>query len=194
MARPHVQVRDAVPDDVADLVAMWGEARETTTGRTDRILPQASDAAALSMLRSVSEDPSTRVLVATLDTKVVGLAVLTRSACLPLLAVQSVQLHYLHVRPHARRRGVGRSLVAAAAAWAEECGADQVITNVPPGERETNRFLARLGFGQMAVRRSAPAAALRRRLTPDPRAVIVDDVARRRLRRVRGAVARTGLR
>ena len=63
-----------------------------------------------------------------------------------------------------RRRGAGRALVAAAAAFAEERGLDQLVVSVHPGSREANRFFARLGFAPLAVRRSAPVAAVRRRL------------------------------
>ena len=191
MARPHVTVRDAVPDDVADLVAMWTELREAA-GHIDRTLPPASEAGVLARLQQVRDSAGHRVLVASMDGAVVGMAVLTYGDVLPLVDSTAVHVHYLHVRPGSRRRGVGHALVTAAATWAEDMGAEQLVTSLLQSEREANRFFARLGFGQSVVRRVAPTAALRRRLLPDHRASLAEGFAARRatLRRVRAAMVR----
>lgn len=191
MARAHVTVRDAVPDDVVDLVTLWTELREAA-GHIDRTLPQASEAGVLARLQRVRDTVGHRVLVAVIDDAVVGMAVLTYGDVLPLVDSTAVHVHYLHVRSGSRRNGVGRALVAAAASWAEDLGAEQVVTTLLQSEREANRFFARLGFGQSVVRRTAPTAALRRRLLPDHRATLADGFAARRrtLRRVRAAMVR----
>ena len=64
-----------------------------------------------------------------------------------------------------QRRGAGKALVAAVTAFAEERGLDQIVVSVHPGSREANRFFARLGFAPLAVRRVAPVAVVRRRLS-----------------------------
>ena len=43
-------------------------------------------------------------------------------------------------------------------------GVEQLVVSVHPGSRDANRFFARLGFAPLAVRRTAPVAAVRRRL------------------------------
>ncbi|MDQ1620143.1 MAG: hypothetical protein QOE19_2712 [Actinomycetota bacterium] len=191
MTRPSVAVRDAVPDDLPDLLAMWDELCDLG-GRVERTTPSSSEDGVLDRLRSVSDDPDSRMLVATIDGDTAGMVLLTRSSYAPLFDQTAVHVHYLHVRDGFRRRGVGHALLAAAVAMADEVGAEQVLTSVLPHLRETQRFYARLGFGPVMVRRSVPVSMLRRRLAGEARPSQADNVlARRRtLRRVRAAVAR----
>ena len=121
------------------------------------------------------------------------MAVLTCSPYLPLSDQRAVHVDYLHVRAGLRRRGVGKALLAAATAFAEEVGAEHVVASVLPQLRDTNRFYAQLGFGPVVVRRSVPVTILRRRLAAEGVTGRPDVVARRRtLRRLRAAVARVG--
>jgi GNAT superfamily N-acetyltransferase len=188
-----VVVRDARPGDLPALMVMWEELREMGS-RFERVMPAAAADGVLERLEVVSEDPSSCVLVAELDGEVAGLTVLTATAYAPLFDQRAVHAHYLHVRDGFRRRGVGKALLAAAVAFADEMRAEHVITNVLPQLRDTQRFYARLGFGPVVVRRSVPVTILRRRLAGLSAPSTADHVmARRRsLRRVRAAVlART---
>lgn len=191
MTRPSVSVRDACPDDLPVLLLMWNELREHA-GRLERGMPQASEDGVLDRLRAIEQDPDSRALVAVVDGEVAGLAALTCSAYAPLFDQTAVHVHYLHVREGFRRRGVARALLCASVGFAEEVGAEHVITSVAPQLRDTQRFYARLGFAPVVVRRSVPVSILRRRLAGDPRSAITDNVLvrRRNLRRVRAAVAR----
>ena len=81
----------------------------------------------------------------------------------PFVEAPVVQIDYLHVRPAFHRRGVGRALVAAAAAFCDEIGAEHVVVNVFPQVREANRFYAKLGFSPLVVRRVAPVSSTLRR-------------------------------
>jgi hypothetical protein len=63
---------------------------------------------------------------------------------------------------------------------AERHGAEQVVSNAPPSARETHRFLARLGFTPLVVRRVAPTALLRRRLAGESRRSALEDLLSRR--------------
>ena len=87
-----------------------------------------------------------------------------------------------------------KALLAAAVTFADEVGAEHIMTSVLPQMRETQRFYARLGFAPVVVRRSAAVSTLRRRLAPAGSPTVNDSLlARRRtLRRVRAAVARVG--
>jgi ribosomal protein S18 acetylase RimI-like enzyme len=127
------------------------------------------------------------------DDEVAGMALFTVTAYAPLFDQRAVHAHYLHVRDGFRRMGVGKALLAAAVAMADESGAEHVVTSVLPQMRDTQRFYARLGFSPVVVRRSVPVNALRRRLAGGGAGSLADHlVARRRtLRRVRAAVART---
>lgn len=191
MARTHVMVRDAVPDDLPDLVGLWQELLPTSA-RVERGPGQSAEAAVLERLREVTQSPDRRLVVATVAGEVAGMAVLTFGGVLPLIDQNAVHVHYLHVRDGLRRRGVGHALLAAAASWAEDRGAEQVITALPANAREANRFFARLGFSQTVVRRVTSTAALRRRLAADPLQASAEEVAARRraLRRMRAAMVR----
>lgn len=61
----------------------------------------------------------------------------------------------LYVRPEARRKGVGKDLVRAAAAWAQQEGADRLQLVVPEGNPEVLRFCERLGFATVERRLAA---------------------------------------
>jgi GNAT superfamily N-acetyltransferase len=193
LTRPSVAVRDADPEDLPALMEMWRELREVG-GRIDRATPAASEEGARERLRAITADPGSRVLVAVLDREVAGFTVVTRAAYAPLFDASAVHVHYLHVREGVRRRGVGKALLAAATTYAEEVGAEHMLTSVLPQLRETNRFYARLGFSPLVVRRSVPVSVLRRRLSaegvPGPPDNLL--VRRRTLRRVRAAMARVG--
>lgn len=191
MTRAHVEVRDATPDDLPDLLAMWTELRSLAP-RSERAFPDPSPEGVLARLAQAQADPSVRVVVATLPgdggPEVAGFAVLTAQPYAALFDAGAAHLHYLHVRPERRRRGVGRALVATAASFAEERGAEHVLTSVSPSLREANRFYARLGFGPVVVRRAVSVTALRRRLAGDARTPGLEEVLqRRRSLRVRRA-------
>lgn len=191
MTRPTVDVRDAGPDDLPALLAMWRELRDLG-GRLERTMPPASEDGVLDRLKAISDDPQSRAVVALVDGQVAGMAVFTSSDYAPLFDQMAVHVHYLHVRESCQRRGVGHALLAAAVTMADEVGAEHVITSVLPQLRDTQRFYARLGFGPVVVRRSVPVSMLRRRLVGEARSTSADNLlARRRtLRRVRAAVAR----
>ena len=195
MSRPAVVVREATLDDVPALLAMWSELRDMG-GRIERLMPGPDDVALRARLDAVAMDPASRALVAVVDDdEVAGMTLLTEQPYAPLFEHRAVHAHYLHVRDGYRRRGVGKALLAAAVGFADEVGAEHVITSVLPQMRETQRFYARLGFSPVVVRRSAPVSVLRRRLAPSGAPTVTDNLlARRRsLRRVRAAVvARVG--
>jgi ribosomal protein S18 acetylase RimI-like enzyme len=103
-------------------------------------------------------------------------------------------LHVTHliVAPTQRRRGVGRTLLAAAVHLAEERGVDRVLATAATGSREGNRYLARLGFAPLVVHRIASTSVLRRTLgmteAPERMAVL------RRARLIRAQRAGNGVR
>lgn len=189
MLRAHVMVRPATTDDLPDLLALWREQR-ALAGRAERMTPEPSAEAVLRLLARAHADPGTRIVVACVDHAVVGLAVLTHEPVGALFDTRAVHLHCLQVNEGHRRRGVGHALVAAAAGFAEEVGAEHVVSTVLPHLREANRFYAALGFGPAVVQRVAAVPALRRRLAADRRHGALDELlSRRRTGRSRRAGA-----
>lgn len=193
MTRPTIVVRAACPDDLPAVLEMWAELREIG-GRLERATPPATQDGALDRLLAITMDPDSRALIATSGDEVAGMAVLTCAPYAPLFDQLAVHVHYLHVREGSRRRGVGKALLAAAASFAEEVGAEHLMTSVLPQLRETNRFYARLGFSPVVIRRSVPVTVLRRCLMAQGVSGATDNVLvrRRTLRRVRAAMSRAG--
>jgi N-acetylglutamate synthase-like GNAT family acetyltransferase len=186
----QVVVRDAGPDDIPALADLWGLLRNLSN-RGDIVPPPTMDGV-LERLSTVAADERARILIAELHDAVAGFAVLTVDPLAPLYESPAVQINYLLVRPQLRRRGVGRAILTAATAYAEQVGAEHVVVSVFPAVRDANRYFARLGFSPMTVRRVAAVSTLRRRLSLDGRAR-GEDVARRRMRarsRVRAAMTR----
>lgn len=183
MARPPVEVRLATPADVDALMELYQQARyeqvhlrtavEQVRGRLERAL----------------HDGAVRVLLATVGSRPAGYALLSPHALLPLTSNPGPCLEHLHVVPEMRRRGVGRSLLRRALALAQEEGAEELTCTVLPQDREYTRYMARLGFAPVVVRRAVPLAVLRRRLFPEEASPVTGDVLARR-RSLRGRLAR----
>ncbi|MCU1600967.1 MAG: family N-acetyltransferase [Frankiales bacterium] len=100
-----------------------------------------------------------------------GMALFTISTANALVDIPAVHMSHAVVADKHRKRGAGKALVAAAAAYAEEQGIEQLVVSVHPGSRDAARFFARLGFAPQAVRRTAPVAVVRRRLSAGERGV-----------------------
>jgi predicted GNAT family acetyltransferase len=96
-----------------------------------------------------------------------------------LVDIPAVHMSHAVVGDRHKRRGAGRALVCAAAAYAEQRGIEQLVVSVHPGSRDANRFFARLGSPPLAVRRTAPVAAVRRRLGQAETRPVADHVVRR---------------
>lgn len=189
MARATVSVRTAGADDVPAVMQMWGEMREQAS-RIERAGPAPTHQEVVDRLRQINEDPTTRALLALVGAEPIGMTILTAAPTSPLCDQLAVHVHYLYVRELARRRGAGQAMLAAAAAFADEVGAEHVTTSAPPQLRDTNRFLARLGFAPVVVRRSVTVVMLRRQLGAARLAATPDHVlARARsMKRLRAAI------
>jgi ribosomal protein S18 acetylase RimI-like enzyme len=165
-----VGVRTATLADVPALVQLWQELREEGPRRRSAESPEA----AAGRIALVVESDLARVLVAEYGGEVVGMAQVTRTPPSLLAESTSVTLSAMHVAGGHRRRGVGKALLAAAVAYAEEQAVEDVVVAVYPQHREANRFYARLGFAPVVVRRVASVASLRRRLgSPEGRAALL---------------------
>lgn len=149
MSRGQVTVREAGDEDVAALVDLW----ET---------PDAERVAA-SVARH-AETVDTRVLVAEVEGEVAGCAYVRVAYVSPLDAEPALHVSHLQVDPEHQAADVGAGLLESALGWAEERGLGTVLAGSATSDRDTNRFLARLGLGQVGVLRATTAVALRSRL------------------------------
>ena len=204
MARAVVGVRVARSADADDLVDVWAEAtgQEVVEPEADKevVEPQSLARAEAAMaIARIDEDPDELLLVAEADSRVIGAVHLRRAPISPIQVAQAVHVSHLHVRPGHRRRGIASALLTAATAWAEDTKSPHLLATTPASSRDAHRFLARLGFCQVAVLRGVSVSSLRGRLSGAAAPLVTGPIdglrnggtgrliaARRRLRR-RGA-------
>ena len=190
MPRQAPRIRDAGPSDAAELLDLWA----AVSGLGDNPAgPGRGLADAEQALATIALDPDQRLVVAECEGQIVAAMKLTRGPLWPLALDQAVHSSFLLVLPSYRRHGLGHALMEAALSWAEEKDIPQV-TAVTDGNRETNRFFARLGLATLGNVRHAPVATLRKRLAVERTRTggnrhLVEVLAQRRsMRRRQGAV------
>lgn len=186
MIHGAVSVRDAIPDDAESLVSIWSDFGSTDE-KAVREAPDVEDVAR--SIARLETEPSERLIVAVIEDKPVGVVHLRRAPISPLHIQDAIQLGFMHVRNDARRRGVGRSLLEAAADWADEKDSQHIVAAVAASSRDANRFMARLGLAQIAVVRASTVSGLRSKLEPASSTTNVVAVRRMLRRRSRGAPA-----
>ncbi len=148
MTRHLVSLRSAVPEDADLLADLWVDVLR----RVDREEQAADLRSIIERVRPLHDE---RLIVAEYDGKVAGAVHLRAATITPLNLEPVVQTISPHVFPEFRRHGVGRALMEASVAFAEELGIAHVATAVVAGSRDANRFMARLALGPYALLRVA---------------------------------------
>jgi len=183
VGRATVIVRAVEADEVPLLTPLWAEFASYSPGLVgpgaSDVLPRVAEHIRASQaIVAAGGRPTYRLAVAEVDGEFVGFASLSVIDRGLLSTTSAVVIDAVHVADRRRRAGVGTALVREAAGFADEIGATDVLANVPPSNREVNRFFARYGFAPLVVRRTVPIAQLRRRLGVDlrldPRDATVD--------------------
>ena len=156
MSRSLVTLRDARPEDADTLARLWSDGMRRAehaelVADVDRILARVVEA-------------DDRVVVAEAGGDLVGAIYLRHTTVSSLNLEPVVHLLSPSVLPDYRRHGVGRMLIDAGVAWAEERGVAHVATAVAASSRDANRFMARLALGPYAMLRVASTSAVRMRL------------------------------
>jgi ribosomal protein S18 acetylase RimI-like enzyme len=179
-------VRAAVPRDVPALLAFGEELRDLVIAPTPEVgrsrggSPATARADLEQRYVEALEDPARELVVVVDDAdEPLGMALLTVAPANALVDIPAVHMSHAVVGDRHKRRGAGRALVCAAATYAEQRGIEQLVVSVHPGSRDANRFFARLGFAPLAVRRTAPVAAVRRRIGQAETRPVADHVVRR---------------
>jgi GNAT superfamily N-acetyltransferase len=185
----RIRVRTAGTEDLDTVLRFAAMVPEIPAAR--RLLgrppaPQAVTASHRERYRRLLADPERHVLLAEEDNgEPLGMAVVATDRTGHLLDIPAVRVTHLVVDRRHRRKGAGRAIVGAAVAFAERQDVEHVMVGVSPTSREGNRFLARLGFMPVLVRRVASVQVLRRHLVvPDVGLDVPLHGARRRRRRL----------
>ncbi len=185
MSRGNVRVRPAATSDITELISLSVE-----NGVADHVARRGRKGDPDSLIEryvSLLSDPDRLVLVAIDEAtdQLVGYAVLLEEQVGVLLPTATLYISHLLVAPNFRKRGAGRALLTGAVRHAEDRDIDHVVVGVQAAARDANRYLARLGFAPLVVRRIASISTLRRSL-----GIVdsIDRVALRRRRTVRGVL------
>lgn len=150
-----MRIRPGAPDDVAAVAAL-----EETAFPTDA-WPAGYLAEAIA-----GELPTVRLLVAEVDDRVVGHAILST-------VFEIAELQRIAVLPAYRRGGVARALLAEVVAQATEEGADRLLLEVRENNAPALAFYAAAGFAEIDRREAyyrdgTTAVVLRRDLSTGP--------------------------
>jgi GNAT superfamily N-acetyltransferase len=190
MTRSLVTLRAAERADALALVDLWSD----VVRRAD---PQEQVADLEAVLARVAANPDERIVVAEYDGDLAGAVHLRVTTISPLNSEPVLCALAPHVLPRFQRHGIGRALMDAAVAWAEELGIAHIATAAAAASRDGNRFMARLALGPYAVLRVATTHSVRQRLAAGRRRVQGTGnggrqltqvlAARRSLRRARAA-------
>jgi ribosomal protein S18 acetylase RimI-like enzyme len=177
--KPAVIVRPAELSDVAELVSLT----EDTVVAPGRAKAAGGRGGRYTELLAAT-DRAVLVAVDDRSDRIVGVVVASEDEIGALEPVRAMVISQLVVSLADRRRGVGRSLLSAVVRYATERGIDQIVVAVATNDRDANRYLARLGFSPLVVRRIANTGVLRRSLGMTE----VFDRGRVRRRSVRGVM------
>jgi GNAT superfamily N-acetyltransferase len=144
---PALTIRAPGPDDADALAALFGELGypvepELAWARVERL---AREVRATALVAEDARAP-------------VGLASCVVGVRAPGYVADDVaEITVLVVAERARRRGVGRALVEAVAAWARGRGCWR-LTVAPGGREEARAFYERLGFTPVGAHHALPLA------------------------------------
>jgi len=163
-------IRGAVREDAAALIALWDECATVSPDDAGEALTQqamwrkpsvaeAAEAIELNLSR-----PEKRILVALVEGEIVGAAVCDLQTLNPISLTRVLLITDLQVRARFRRHAVASALLSAAAAYGEDAHCEIVLAMVATQARESARFLAKIGFNQVAIVRAIQASKLRSRL------------------------------
>ena len=184
MGRALIVIRPGVADDLDSLALLWDEfCEQSGAGAVMSGVPDVAERVRERMRESAAgvrsgSRPTFRLLVASVDGELAGFAAVSVVERGLFSASCAVSVDAIHVSSCRRKVGAGTALLREAVLFADEVGASDLIVNVAPASRESNRFYARHGFAPAMLRRSAPIGVVRRKLGVerqlDPRDVTID--------------------
>jgi ribosomal protein S18 acetylase RimI-like enzyme len=170
-ARTPIVLRDADRDDAAALIALWSECAaasldEGSEAFTQQALWREPGVAEASAALDINlGQPNKRIVVAVADDEIIGATVFTVNTLTPISLTRVLIVTEIQVSPRFRRRSVASMLLSAAAHHGEDHNCEIVVASIPVHSREPQRYLAKIGFNQIAIVRAIQASKLRSRLS-----------------------------
>ena len=165
MPRGHIRVRPAELADVPELVRLVEATDEPLSAPGARQIQAETVAHLPDRFAAILASDDKCVLVAVDELgNIVGMVLVSEGGVGAVTAVPAVHISNLLVARKYRRRGIGRALLAATVHLADQRGVEHIVASVVAGSRDANRYLARLGFAPLVVRRLATTTTLRRSL------------------------------
>lgn len=165
MPRGHIRVRVASAADLPAILNLVRDTRQLVPHAIGGAHVRRAEPAMVNRYETLLEDANRSLFLALDDEEqVLGMAVVSVEEVSATVALPAVHVTNLVVGARHRRRGVGRVLLSSIVRYAEAHGIDHIVAGVISEDRETHRYLARLGFAPMVVRRVAPTATVRRAL------------------------------
>jgi GNAT superfamily N-acetyltransferase len=140
-------VRRAVASDIADVVRLAEEARQST--RTQRggdlwLRENGRSSLPSEVATGLLADPTYEIAVGTIDDAEVGYVIARGEP--PVAMIEE-----LYVEPEAREVGVGEALVDHVLAWARQRGCTGIDGFALPGDRATKNLFERFGLTARAI-------------------------------------------
>ncbi len=139
---PDIDIRPAIPPDIPDLVGM-----------IDRLCAHHGDTSQLTLARAHTEffvERRVVALIARTGGAAVGYAVL-EAHWRPMHAGPAFDIAHLFVEAPHRKRGIGRSLIAAAQAYAARQNAVRVTVGTAPDNADAVRAYRAMGLKELTV-------------------------------------------
>lgn len=167
--RPPVVLRDGDREDAAALIELWRtcalDRESAAPAHTTNWWREPSVAEAAEAFEKNFGDQDRRIVVALIEGEIVGAICFQVITLAPINLTATLLVSDLHVAPDFRRRSVATMLLSAAATAGEEANCEVILTVSPANAREPNRFLAKLGFGQVSTVRGVQMSMLRSKLS-----------------------------
>ncbi len=167
--RPAVVLRTAEREDVAALIDLWrvcaDDNESASPAHTSTLWREPTVSEAAQAFEQNFGGGDRCMVVALVESEIVGAICYEFITLTPINLTKTLLISALQVAPEYRRKSVATTLLSVAANAGEEAHCEVILTVTPASAREPNRFLAKLGFGQVSTVRGAQASMLRSKLS-----------------------------
>jgi GNAT superfamily N-acetyltransferase len=165
VSRSNVRVRPAAAGDIPALVALADSTKVAGSMFPGRLSADERSEQLAERFAAILASERRTALAAFNDAdQLLGLVVVLEDEVAPIDLTPVLQVGHLMLAPGVQHDSIGRALLAAVVRLADEREIDHVLASAMYTSRDANRYLARLGFAPVAIRRIATTSALRRAL------------------------------